>query len=149
MKPAPVIIEEGLCWSTMTYDFDVRDNHIDNFCSPTLQNDIFVSFTTFVSETRWYMTCLIMQLWRQNYTISAKIRFKNALYKNSSIFDTKNGKVLLFVLYESIDMVLLISIDFNAWFWFPDRENLVKIGKKSGKSLISYHENAHYIQISW
>ena len=63
-----------------------------------------------------------MQLWRHHYTILAKIRSKNALHENPYIFETKNGKVFLFVLYESYDVVLLISIDFKAWLWFPDRE---------------------------
>ena len=42
-----------------------------------------------------------MQLGRHNYTILAKIRSKNALHENPYIFETKNGKVFLFVLHES------------------------------------------------
>ena len=67
-----------------------------------------------------------MLLWRHNYTILAKIRFKNSLQENPYICEAKNGKVFLFVLYESYDMELLMPIDVRGCFLFPDREILIK-----------------------
>ena len=68
----------------------------------------------------------------------------------------------LFLLYESQDMELLISIGVTTWFWFPGSFwlNGKKIGKIGGsrnftefqKKIISlnfYHNNAHSDQISW
>ena len=83
-----------------------------NLLTPTYcwtANDRKLKFYKLVANYKWFwkiekkiwLTCLIVQLGRHDYTISAKFRSKNALHKNPYIFERKSGKVFLFVLHES------------------------------------------------